>query len=76
MYEKKYKAIIDIWTSLADYNLGQTVIFVNRKDRARELADYLREQGYDVGQIHGDMAKDERERVFAEFKEGEFPRST
>ena len=70
IYEKKYKAILEIWASLADYNLGQTVIFVNRKDRARDLADFLRREGYDVGQIHGDMAKDEREQVFAEFKEG------
>jgi len=73
VYRKKYEAILEIWASLADYNLGQSVIFVNTKHRAQKLADYLREQGYDVGQIHGNMPKDERERVFAEFKEGKRP---
>jgi len=66
----KDQAILDIWESLSALNLGQTVIFVNRKTRAQQLAEFLRSNHYTVGQIHGDMEKMERETVFKEFKEG------
>ena len=67
---KKDQAILDIWESLSELNLGQTVIFVNKKSRAQQLADFLRANHFQVGQIHGDMEKVERETVFKEFKEG------
>jgi len=52
----KDNAVLQIWESLAESDMtGQTVIFVNTKQRARELAEFLRSKGYEVGQIHGDM---------------------
>mmetsp|Transcript_22232 Transcript_22232/g.48349 ORF Transcript_22232/g.48349 Transcript_22232/m.48349 type:complete len:544 (-) Transcript_22232:29-1660(-) len=71
VYRQKYEMIAEIWTSLSELNLGQTVIFCNRKQRVQNLADYLRKEGYNVGQIHGDMNKSERDVVLAEFKRGE-----
>lgn len=70
----KFQAVLDIWKSLADTSLmGQTVIFVNQKSRAQPLAEFLRSHHYDVGQIHGDMEKVERETVFQEFKDNKRP---
>jgi ATP-dependent RNA helicase DDX3X len=69
--EKKSQAILDIWESMADTNSGQTVIFVNTKRGAQALADFLRAHDKDVGQIHGDMDKQERQRVFSEFTDGQ-----
>eukprot|EP00924_Labyrinthula_sp_SR-Ha-C_P005891 snap_masked-scaffold_14-processed-gene-8.14-mRNA-1 protein AED:0.06 eAED:0.12 QI:0/-1/0/1/-1/1/1/0/570 len=70
VYKQKFEAILDIWSSLAEYALGQTVIFVKTKARARQLGEFLESNDVNVGQIHGDMPKDEREKVFAEFKKG------
>jgi len=71
LYLKKYEAITEIWANLTELNQGQSVIFCNRKDRVQNLAEYLRNQGYQVGQIHGDMDKTERDIVLGEFKRGE-----
>jgi superfamily II DNA/RNA helicase len=72
--ELKQNAVVKIWESLASSPLfGQSVIFVNTKARAQQLADFLRSKGYNVGQIHGDMARQERERVFQEFKDNKRP---
>ena len=73
VYKLKRQAVVDMWVSLADVQLGQTVIFVNTKRRAQELAEFLRSEGYEAGQIHGDMDKSEREKVFSEFKQGKRP---
>lgn len=70
VYKRKFDALVDIWTSLSTFSLGQTVVFVNRKSRAQALGVFLEAEGINVGMIHGDMPKDERERVFAEFKAG------
>jgi ATP-dependent RNA helicase DDX19/DBP5 len=71
----KDEAICQIWESLAaeGESQGQTVIFVNSKQRAQRLAEYLRGRGFEVGQLHGDMEKMERERVFQEFKDNKRP---
>ncbi|GBG32350.1 ATP-dependent RNA helicase DBP5 [Hondaea fermentalgiana] len=71
MYQKKFEAITDIWANLSQLSEGQSVIFCNRKDRVQRLADYLRGENFQVGQIHGDMDKRERDVVLAEFKRGE-----
>ncbi|KAH9261173.1 hypothetical protein BASA81_000877 [Batrachochytrium salamandrivorans] len=75
MYEKKYQAVLDIWESASGNNfVGQSMIFVNRKERAQALADFLRSRGFgQVGQIHGDMDKMEREKVFQEFLDNKRP---
>jgi len=72
MYEAKFAAICEIWQVLSGAsNLGQTVIFCNSKQRVQRLTDFLRQQNFNVGQIHGDMDKSDRDTVLAEFKKGE-----
>ncbi|CAK8054247.1 DEAD/DEAH box helicase [Eupransor demetentiae] len=39
------------------------LIFANTKERAKELARTLRQEGYKVAEIHGDIAPRERRRV-------------
>jgi len=72
LYKQKFAAIPEIWSAVASSSIeGQSVIFCNRKERVQMLADFLRKEGYNVGQIHGDMQKSERDIVLAEFKRGE-----
>jgi len=71
----KQEAVCQIWESLAAENdmAGQSVLFVASRARAQQLAEFLRERKFEVGQIHGDMDKMEREAVMAEFKENKRP---
>ncbi|MDF7626997.1 DEAD/DEAH box helicase [Lactobacillaceae bacterium L1_55_11] len=39
------------------------LVFTNTKERAKELAAYLRDQGFKVAEIHGDIPPRERRRV-------------
>ena len=72
--DAKFEAVVKMWESLADSPLqGQTVIFVESRARAKDLAEFLRGKGYEAGQIHGDMDKVERETVFREFRENKRP---
>jgi len=71
LYTLKAEKISDIWRELTNYNLGQTVIFCERKDRVQKITEQLRSEGFNVGQIHGDMNKTKRDEVLNEFKKGE-----
>ncbi|UJR37349.1 hypothetical protein I4U23_030057 [Adineta vaga] len=53
--------------------LGKVLIFVTRKDNCSELAKNLKENGFTVGLIHGDMAQYDRTQVISEFKKRDMP---
>ncbi|CAF1575626.1 unnamed protein product [Adineta ricciae] len=53
--------------------LGKVLIFVTRKDNCAELAKNLKENGFTVGLIHGDMAQYDRSQVISEFKKRDMP---
>lgn len=46
------------------------IIFTNTKHAARRLAKKLFEDGFAVGEIHGDLVQRRREKVLEAFKEG------
>lgn len=72
--QKKYQCIFDIWESISNADIvGQSIIFLNDRVRTRKCAEFLRQLGSDAGQIHGDMPKMERERVFNEFRNNQRP---
>eukprot|EP00877_Chromochloris_zofingiensis_P006155 jgi/Chrzof1/1793/Cz10g21100.t1 len=50
--------------------LGQTIIFVKSKDKARQLHAAMEAEGYKCTSIQGDMEHTERDRVVKEFRSG------
>jgi superfamily II DNA/RNA helicase len=52
-------------------DVSTAIIFANRKTTVRDLATYLKRDGFKVGQIHGDMEQPERLRELDRFKGGE-----
>jgi len=74
IFTKKCQAVLDVWKSLSDANIvGQTIIFVRAKGGSQKVSEFFRGKGYDVGQIHGDLDKVERDKVFKEFCEHKRP---
>lgn len=51
-------------------NGGLTLVFVETKRSANELAQYLQLNNYNVIPIHGDLKQHERERHLEMFKSG------
>ncbi len=52
---------------------GKVLIFVTQKSNSAELAKNLIEQGFKVGNLHGDMHQDDRNRIINEFKKTDMP---
>lgn len=50
-----------------------TLVFVETKRGAADLAYYLNRQGYHVVAIHGDLKQFERERHLESFRNGQTP---
>jgi len=58
---------VDIYDSLT---ITQAVIFCNSKKKVDWLGTKMRENGFTVSCIHGDMRQEERESVMEEFRGG------
>lgn len=54
-------------------NPNLTIIFVNTKRAADDVAAYLSANNYKCAVLSGDIAQNKRESLLAEFKEGIFP---
>lgn len=52
-------------------NVGNAFVFCNRKKDIDGLAKWLKEKGYDVAALHGDMNQSERTKTLARLKDGE-----
>jgi superfamily II DNA/RNA helicase len=64
----KRKLIVDI---LDNEGVETAIIFCNRKTEVRDLCQSLRKDGFDAGQIHGDMDQSSRLAELDRFKSGE-----
>ncbi|WP_430428039.1 DEAD/DEAH box helicase [Parasphingorhabdus sp.] len=64
----KRKLIVDI---LDNEGVDTAIIFCNRKTEVRDLCQSLRKDGFDAGQIHGDMDQSSRLAELDRFKSGE-----
>ncbi len=49
---------------------GPTIVFCRTRQETSELAEALRQRGYDSEALHGEMNQSERDRVMKSFKEG------
>ena len=58
-------------TLLRGEGVNTAIIFSNRKTTVRELARNLKRDGFNAGEIHGDMEQPERLRELERFKTGE-----
>ena len=67
--EDKYKleALDDIYKGLS---IGQCIIYVNFKDKAKWLHEKLNELGHAVESIHGDLTPLERTTIMKQFRSG------
>ena len=55
---------------LASEPIEKVMVFANRRDQVRKLYDRLKEQGYSVGMLSGEIAQDKRTRMLDQFKNG------
>lgn len=67
--DEQYKndAIIDLYQFI---NIGQGIIYCNRKNRADELQEVLISRDFSVGVLHGDLMQKERENIMSNFRSG------
>ena len=67
--DEQYKidAIIDLYQFI---NIGQGIIYCNRKNKADELQEVLISKDFSVGVLHGDMMQKERESIMSNFRSG------
>ena len=70
-YEQKYKALIILLSSLqTKYN--QCLIFYNKKGKGQELSQDLRNNGFSICFIHGELNQDERQLIYYKIKTLEY----
>src|SRR5690606_18682776 len=48
----------------------RVIVFTNRRDQARRLADKLHRQGLEVGLLSGEVSQPKRTRTLEDFREG------
>jgi len=63
----KFETLKTIFGSLT---VNQCIIYVNSVGRVVELCEAMNKEGFSVCCIHSSMKKDEREKVFSEFRKG------
>ena len=70
-YEQKYKILIILLSSLQKkYN--QCLIFYNKKNKGEELSQDLRNYGFSICFIHGQLNQDERQLIYCKIKNLEY----
>eukprot|EP00743_Colponemidia_sp_Colp-15_P002447 GILK01002652.1.p1 GENE.GILK01002652.1~~GILK01002652.1.p1 ORF type:complete len:478 (-),score=100.25 GILK01002652.1:190-1623(-) len=66
--EHKKTLLGDLYSAM---NVGQSIVFVNRRETAQDLTRRMRELGYTVSVLHGgDMETTMRDQVIDEFRKG------
>ncbi|KXS12699.1 DEAD-domain-containing protein [Gonapodya prolifera JEL478] len=65
--EEKFKMLNDLYGLLT---VGQSIIFVNRRDVADRIAQRMTADGHQVTALHGQLTPDDRDRVIDDFRAG------
>lgn len=63
----KYELLMDLYSNL---NINQSIIYVNKRQRAEWLAGLMTDGGFTVSYIHSDMDMNERKRRMEQFRAG------
>lgn len=67
--EKKYDALLKLYKMTTH---GQTIIFANRKFKVIWLYDKLKEAGFPVCTIHGDMEQHDRDQIMEDYRKNKY----
>ncbi|MGM9971849.1 MAG: DEAD/DEAH box helicase, partial [Anaeroplasmataceae bacterium] len=62
-YRSRNEMLLNLMSVINPY---LCIIFANKKNTVIEVANFLRENGYKVGEIHGDLQPRERKRLLSE----------
>lgn len=65
-YRDKNRLLLKIMGAINPY---LAIIFTNTKAEAKEIADFLRSEGMDIGEVHGDLTSRERARMMREIRD-------
>ena len=65
--EWKFETLIDIYDTI---NVSQCIIYINSKNKLMEINDRLKEKGFPVECIHGELSGDLRKNIMEDFKSG------
>ena len=57
-------------TIFSNMEITQCIIYVNKREKAESLADKMKENGFVVSCIHGQMKQDVRNQIMKEFRSG------
>ena len=63
----KFDAIIDLYQFI---NVGQCIIYCNKKTGADELQSALMQNDFSTGVLHGDLIQKDRENIMNDFRNG------
>ena len=63
----KYDTLIDIYETI---NVSQCIIYINSKNRLIDICNGLKDKGFPVECIHGDLSSDLRKSIMEDFKSG------
>lgn len=66
-HNEKYETLKDLYSSIS---VQQCIIYCNSINRVMELYDWLTRDGFAVSCIHSNMAKEDREAAFVDFRTG------
>jgi len=66
--EWKFEALCELYDQM---NVGQSIVYCNKKQRVEELATALIENDFQVAYIHGEMNQEERNRIMKGFRASE-----
>ncbi len=66
----KYKLLYNL---ISEEKASKVIIFNNRRDQVRKLADNLYRNGIDVGLLSGEVAQNKRVQTLEAFREGKLP---
>ncbi|GAA5827050.1 hypothetical protein JCM11251_002222 [Rhodosporidiobolus azoricus] len=65
--QHKYEVLVELYNLLT---IGQSIIFVKRRDTADEIARRMTAEGHKVVSLHGKLETSERDAVMESFRDG------
>ncbi|KAK9900382.1 DEAD-domain-containing protein [Cystobasidium minutum MCA 4210] len=65
----RYDVLVELYSLLT---IGQSIIFVGRRDTADEISRRMTAEGHKIVSLHGQQTVEERDDVMTRFRKGEF----
>lgn len=63
----KFETLIELYNNI---EIAQCIIYTNTKKKVEDLAAKLKEKGFVISFMHGDMQQSERDVIMKEFRTG------